>query len=426
MEKYLRLLPAELKEVISYAQNISGQLEYRAYLVGGFVRDLILDVPNLDMDIVVEGDGLKFAEALCNCMDGKLTKHRRFGTATVILPNKIKIDVATARKETYAHPAALPVVSPGDIRDDLARRDFTINAMAINISSAGFGNFIDFFHGKDDLLLKRIRILHDLSFIDDPTRILRAIRFEQRYGLKIEPHTYSLLRQALKKGVLEKVDKQRIRDEMILTLKEREPVKYIKRISKLIGLSFFSPKLRPAQAKFLYLAKAKKEIAWFKKSFPKKRMLDAWLIYLMAMLKDADRAELLSLCRKFAFRMGETKRIQSYAHAFNKADTLLAKKDIAPSKVYQLLEPLSYEVIILIRALTRKKEVKMNIEDFFRVYNGTRIHVNGDDLKSLGIKPGPAFKNILIKLLYAKIDYQFKSKEEELAFVRTLSIKKWS
>jgi len=423
MEEYLRKLPKELQEIIYSAQLISERLGYKAYLVGGFVRDLILGVSNLDMDIVVEGDGLKFAEELCAHVKGKLTKHRRFGTATVILPNKLKVDLATARKETYAHPAALPTVSPGDVKDDLRRRDFTINAMAISISYADFGKFIDFFNGKNDLLCKRIRVLHNLSFIDDPTRILRAIRFEQRYRLKIEPHTYKLVKDALRRNMLEAVDKQRIRDEIILTLKENEPIKYIKRINKLVGLTFFSPKLKLAKAKSLHLEKAKKEIAWFRTVFPKKRIIDIWLIYLMVILEGLDRARLVYLCKRFAFRMGEEKRIISYRTAFDRADKLLDRKDVTPSKIYKLLEPLSYEVIILIKAATKKSRVKKGIKDFLMIYNGIRIHVTGEDLKNLGIKPGPLFKKILLKLLYAKIDYQFKTKEEELDFLESSLIK---
>ncbi|MCM8780059.1 MAG: hypothetical protein NC914_02795 [Candidatus Omnitrophica bacterium] len=417
MEEYLKRLPPELKEVISCSQKVSERLGFRAYLVGGFVRDLILGVPNLDMDIVIEGDGLKFAEELCAILNAKLTRHRRFGTATITAPGNFKIDVATARKETYAHPAALPNVTAGDIQDDLLRRDFTINAMAISISSSDFGKFVDFFGGKSDLMHGHIRVMHDLSFIDDPTRILRAIRFEQRYHLKIETHTYKLLKSALERNMLEAVDKQRIRDELILMLKENEPIRYIKRANKLLGLSFISPKIRFTKSLAAQLYKVEKEINWFKSAFPRKRLIDAWLLYLIVLLKRLKKREVLSFANRYALRTGEVKRIISFEENFDRLNCRLNKKDIRPSRIYRLLEPLSYEVIILIKAVSKRRLVKKHIADFLKVYNGMRLHVNGEDLKKMGLKPGPSFKKLLLKLLYAKIDYGLKTREEELNFI---------
>lgn len=187
MKEYLRKLPKEIQDLISKAARVASGNNISAYLVGGFVRDLLLGVKNLDLDIVVEGDGIKFAQDFAHTLKAKLILHRRFGTATITLGYNLKIDIATARKETYPYPACLPVVTSGTIEDDLARRDFTINAMAISIMQKDFGRFIDLLYGKHDLYHKKIRVLHNLSFIDDPTRILRAIRFEKdtTSGLKL-------------------------------------------------------------------------------------------------------------------------------------------------------------------------------------------------------------------------------------------------
>ncbi|MDD4894296.1 MAG: hypothetical protein PHW54_03160, partial [Candidatus Omnitrophica bacterium] len=235
MKKYLSKLPKEIRDFISVAGDVAFSCGMPVYLVGGFVRDLILGVDNLDLDIVVEGDGIKFAELLSLKLNAGLTLHRRFGTATLIIDKYFKVDIATARREYYPEPAHLPEVTCGTLKDDLIRRDFTINAMAVSINRRDFGTFIDCFGGKKDLAAKKIRVLHDLSFIDDPTRILRAIRFEQRYSFRIEPKTLKLLREAKRLKMLEKVQPQRLRDELILLLKENKPLKQLRRIKELIG-----------------------------------------------------------------------------------------------------------------------------------------------------------------------------------------------
>ena len=221
MKNYLNNLSEELRELIHLASDVANKNNMPVYLIGGFVRDLILGVKNFDLDIVVEGDGIKFAEVLSGKLNAGLIRHRRFGTATVILKKHLKVDIATARQEYYPEAAHLPEVTRGVLKDDLMRRDFTINAMAISINRQDFGRFIDCFGGEADLANKEIRVLHNLSFIDDPTRILRAIRFEQRYNFKIEPKTLKLLREANRLKMLERVSRERLRDELILILKSR-------------------------------------------------------------------------------------------------------------------------------------------------------------------------------------------------------------
>ncbi|MBM3252498.1 MAG: hypothetical protein FJZ11_06970, partial [Candidatus Omnitrophica bacterium] len=177
-----------LRQIGEFAQENN----YLAFVVGGVVRDLYLSRKNLDLDIVIEGDGIDFARKLSKKFNAEITKHERFNTAVLILPNGMKIDIAMARKEVYEYPGALPKVSPGRIIDDLHRRDFSINAMAIDITPGGFGTLIDFFDGLKDLKDKKIKVLHDSSFIDDPTRILRAIRFEQRFKFNLDEQTFDL------------------------------------------------------------------------------------------------------------------------------------------------------------------------------------------------------------------------------------------
>ena len=192
----------------------ANSMGYKAFLVGGTVRDLILGVKNLDLDIVVEGAAIKLGEKLSEEFGGTLVAHKQFGTCTLTLKNKLKIDFATARRETYEKPAALPDVRPSSLKNDLARRDFTINAMAISINKDDFGRFIDPFGGRRDLARGVIKVLHKGSFIDDPTRIFRAARFESRPGFSIETKTLRLMKSAIKKGMLAKLSKYRIKKEL--------------------------------------------------------------------------------------------------------------------------------------------------------------------------------------------------------------------
>ena len=420
MKKYLGKLPQGIRDLIS----LSGELAYSDnmsfYLIGGFVRDLILGVKNLDLDMVVEGDGIKFAEALSARLNVGLVRHKRFGTATVIVDKHLKVDIATARREYYPEPAHLPEVTCGILKDDLFRRDFTINAMAVSINRKDFGRFIDCFGGKKDLVNKKIRVLHDLSFIDDPTRILRAIRFEQRYNFKIEPKTLKLLRQADKSKMLQRVQPQRLRDELILILKEENPLKQLTRIEKLIGFDFISRGLSLSKNTCVFMKSIANQIDWFRKSYPKRRQLDSWLIYFIGLIGAQNTDVIKSVCRKFAFRKGEEKRILAYkkiGHDFIKE---LSRNTIKPSKIFSLLEPLSYEVIILIRAKSKDKALQRHIDNFFRVYNGARLYISGEDLREIGLAPGPHYQKILQRTLNAKLDGLVETKNEELGLIRRI------
>ena len=219
--------------IINIVGKIADELKVKAYIVGGPVRDKLLGIANYDLDFVVEGDGIKFAEALNKKLKGKLTTYRAFGTATIEIKGK-RIDIVTSRKETYKYSAAYPVVKPGAIKDDLFRRDFTINAMAISVNKKNFGKLMDFYGGQKDLKNGVIRVLHDKSFMDDPTRIFRAVRFSVRFGFKIEPHTKKLMKEAVMDGLLGEVNAGRIRKEIELFLKEKNPKKCLDIFSKLM------------------------------------------------------------------------------------------------------------------------------------------------------------------------------------------------
>lgn len=216
--------PKKIFDVIKIARKTADKKKVSLYLVGGVVRDIFLKVPNLDLDFVVEDDGIKFAEVLNKKLKGSLKVHRAFKTATVTYKD-IRIDIVTARSETYRRPASYPDVKPGTIKQDLFRRDFTINAMAISVNNKDFGKLIDLYGGFKDLKKGLVKVMHKKSFIDDPTRVFRAVRFSVRFGFKIEPNTKRLMKEAILDGFLGKVNRGRIKKEIELFLKEKKPLK---------------------------------------------------------------------------------------------------------------------------------------------------------------------------------------------------------
>lgn len=420
MRHYLNNLPKEIRDLIAIAQDISCSVNMPVCLVGGFVRDLLLGVKNLDLDIVVDGDGMRFAQELALHLKGKLIQHRRFGTATVSLSPNLKIDIATSRKEFYPEPAHLPVVSKGSLEDDLYRRDFTVNALALDISCENFGKLIDFFGGKVDLDNKKIRILHNLSFIDDPTRILRAIRFEKRYNFKIEPRTLKKLKDAVSLKMLEAVSPHRMRDELILALKEGHPLKVIRRLRNLAGFNFISPKIKLRQKDYKLFSAIEKQISWYRMTYPCRRPIDAWLIYLIAILDSLSINESRKILQRFAFRKGEEKRVLDYKKNNRNLSSKLKREKIKPSKIFAMLGPLSYEVTLIFKAKYKNRRIQRHIENFFKVYNDIRILTSGYDLQKIGILPGPRYQKIFKKMLMLKLDGKVATKEEELQYIKKI------
>ncbi len=400
---------------------LSKHLGYKAYLIGGTVRDLLLGMENIDIDIVIEGDAIAFGEKLAHELHGTIISHRKFGTCSVTSPEHVKIDFATARKEVYEKPAALPTVEFSTLKNDLIRRDFTVNAMAVSLNEHDFGQLADFFDGIGDLGRKSINTLHDKSFIDDPTRILRAIRFEQRLGFSIETHTANLIRKSIEKEIYKRVEEPRLRDEIILILKEKELFKIIKRLDEFRALKIIHPYLKLNKHLHEVFNAIDDACAWYQNDSPRKRSIEKWLIYLMALFEDISYDSTLYFCNKFEFKRGERLRIISFKKSSRRVlKTLNSKSKILPSKIYHLLEPLSHEVTLLLMAASHSDIGKGRIMEFFHKYNGMRTAARGDDIKALGVKAGPRFNKIMEKILYKKLNGILKTKEEELEYAKKL------
>jgi len=248
-EGFKEKLSPTLQGILREAGKLAGETGFHVYVVGGMVRDLLLGLQTIDVDIVVEGQGIHFARSLADRLHAKVRCHERFGTATLTAPDQLRVDIATARTEFYERPAALPRVSPGSIRDDMGRRDFTINTLAASLMSSEFGCVLDDFGGMRDLRERRIRALHERSFIDDPTRIFRAVRFEKRLDFRIVRSTEQWIVDALSLSLLEELEDYRIAAELRLILEEPNPAGPLKRLSEL-GI-FDRLRKRPARGKML-------------------------------------------------------------------------------------------------------------------------------------------------------------------------------
>lgn len=411
--------PPEILERIRLISRAAGELKRRVFIVGGFVRDLIMDVKDFDLDITAEKDGIALAERLNRDLNGRLHQHKRFGTASIVLPDKNKLDVATSRKEIYETPASLPRVFPGSIRDDLTRRDFSINAIAVDVSPDGFGQVIDFSRGRQDIQNGLIRVLHDLSFIDDPTRMLRAVRFEQRFGFKIESHTLSLLRQACGQKMLEEVHTHRLRDEFILILKEPQALKCLKRMRELCGFDFIRRGFCLTRAQFNRLENVSQAYHWYQENCAHKHKVELWLLYLMVILEGLEIGQLKLTLKEFAFHKRECDKVVSFKTDVPKV-ILHLETAASPSHIYKILFPLSYEAVLLILLKADSPGLLSKVKDYLQHYSRIQIHLKGEDLKGLGIVPGPRFQEILKCLLYARLDGKFKDREGELEYLKEI------
>jgi tRNA nucleotidyltransferase (CCA-adding enzyme) len=409
---------SKLKNINSYFKPIleslslqASRMDVRIYLVGGVVRDLMLGEEISDLDIVVESDAIAFAHKFADIHKKEFKKHHTFGTATVFFDNH-HIDFVTARSETYSSFGALPKVKPALLREDLLRRDFTINAMAISLNRSDYGKLVDYYGGEEDLKNGLIRVLHNDSFMDDPTRMLRAIRFEQRFLFKLEKRTLTLVKEAIGKNAFSLVNPHRLREEFFLILKEKTPSRYIKRLHELKILPLIGINIKLDKNDFRIFTEIERAINSYKSRFKSHRALEEWLIYLMAILYKIKRSDAAKFLDIFGLRKGEKIRVLSLYDNIDKV-RLLDRK-VLPHVIYKTLNPLSFESIIFFYAYCKKTRIRKNIEIFLDKLIGIRLRLKGEDLRRLGFKPPTLYGKLFEKLLYAKIDKGFKTLEEEI------------
>ena len=393
---------------------IGGQAErlgMKAYLVGGLVRDLMLKRESLDLDIVVEGSTVALAQAVAESKNGRATFFPAFKTATVIFSNGIAIDFATARRETYKTSGALPEVFEGTIQDDLLRRDFTINAMAVAINPGQLGMLLDDFGGLKDLKEKKIRVLHDKSFLDDPTRILRALRFVERLTFQVEAATLRQLKQAISRRAIDRVKPPRWFQEFRKILNEDNAADCIRQLTAWGAMGFVA---KPFKCDVKLLKRIQKAVS------SGSGAVDGSLVYVMALVERLSEKKKEALLQSWSLTRQEVKKILSVT-AHKKILKALSSSRLANSQIYRTLEGLSPEALLFLSCAASNRSSQKAIKIYQEKLSAVRLEISGEDIKNLGINEGKQVKVILDKVLNRKIDGQCNSRREELEHAQRLS-----
>ncbi len=415
-------LSKKMIQLLQTIGEVADKMNDNAFAVGGFVRDLLLKKANLDLDIVIEGDGIGFAKTLAAQLGGRYRTHERFKTAVVLLDNDFKIDIATARLEYYEYPAAMPTVELSSIKLDLYRRDFTINAMAIHLNPEYFGTLIDFFNSQNDLKQKSIKVLHNLSFVEDPSRIFRAIRFEKRMDFQISPHTKRLIVNAVNMKLFGKSGDSRFLSELKSIFSEENPLPAIQRLAEFDLFQFLWPELRPhyqIDRRFLHImTQSQLAISWFRLLYLDETCRN-WVVYLLAVMSRSGVSELSTFCGRF----DETPKITEYLLDQKKKTeqamhSLSREKAHKNSQIVESFSGISLEGLLYMMAIARKNHVKKAISLYVTSLRHVEAALTGNDLMAMGYQAGPQFKKILSYLKNMQLDNPALDPEEAAALVQ--------
>lgn len=419
-----RRLPEETVGLLKSLGHTGDSLGMAVYGVGGFVRDLLLGTDNLDIDITVEGDGILFAEEFAGRHGGRVRSHEAFGTAVLVLPDGGKLDIASTRLEFYESPGVLPTVERASLRRDLHRRDFTINTLAVCLNPDRFGRLIDHFGGQKDLQDKTVRVLHNLSFVEDPTRCFRAVRFEQRLAFRLDPHTEGLLRTAVRMGLVERVGGKRLFGELTSILREREPLPAVRRLAALGLLPFIHPDLRFSQESERLFTESEKALAWYDLLYLPVPV-EAWAVYFLALTDRLDSHRYRDTCLRLAMPGRLLERLFGHRHRAIKhfqalRQSLKSPDGISNSRIYSLLRDIPAELLLYGLARSGQDELRRLVSHYLIRLAGTRILLSGAELAGLGIPPGPAIGRVKEQLLAARLDGMVATRDEELRLAERL------
>ena len=407
-------LPQEELEILKALGALAADRETRAYAVGGIVRDRLLGRTNYDLDVVVEEDAIAFAGAATELLGGTVKAHTRFGTVILVLPDGRKIDIATARSEVYERPGALPTVSSGDMESDLRRRDFTINAMALALNPDDFGALLDPFGGRRDLERRVLRVMTAVSFEDDPTRILRGVRFSARFGLAFEPTTEALLRKAVAERRVDTVSGERLLNELRLILSEDDVWPPVFRL--------IDWEILPSMVDGWNVPMSVRGTIVEVDRLAAEGGPSRWTALFMVLLEPVDAAVRDAVVE----RLGAGRHVRALVRELAAVEDgilaeLSSEGEVANSRLYSMLHGLSQETLVLVRALGRGGVAAARVALYQKDLAGTTPALTGTDLASLGIPEGRSVGRILRELLSARLDGEVSSAEEEAELAKRLA-----
>ena len=399
-------LPNTLAPVLDAVSAVSDPYD-GVYLVGGTVRDILLGEPNFDVDIVVEGDAIALANQLADELDGRVRAHRTFGTAVVLYGDDGRVDVVTARSESYHAPAVLPSVEPGTIDEDLHRRDFTINAMAVSLRGDAAGELVDPFAGRDDLEAGRIRILHDRSFVDDPTRILRAIRYEDRYGFRMDEDTVRLARECIATGHVGDLSGARLRDELEALLEEGDVSHAIPRLAELGAQKEIHPHVVADEESVRLFDRLRELNQRYVLGIP------AWRLGFEALARKLPPVEIAEWLDGLKIRRPDADQIE---RAIVEGPRIADDLSGTPADVVAAAEPHDPDAPLFALALTDAPQ----LHEYFERLRGVRLEISGADLAKLGVGESPRVGEILASVRRRKLNGELSGREAELEAAREL------
>lgn len=409
-------VPKEVHEVLAVAGEISKEAGGRAYLVGGIVRDIAIGYPNTDLDVMIEGDAERVARRLAERIGGRFKKPTEFGTCKVETLNLGTIDFAVARSETYRHPGALPEVASSDIERDLWRRDFTINAMAISLDPADYGKVLDPCGGIEDLKRGTLRVMHDASFRDDPTRILRGVRFAARYDFKFEARTLRLARECLAQGCLATISGKRVARELLLICSEPnapQGIRMLETLGILDLLRLGAPEARRRHFLWREMPRAMTTLrqlgledcadpatCWFASIFAGSGTRGA---------RQAGHfnlpAELRDTCAWAAT-------------ALSRAERRLASLDQSdPYRVTKFLGGIPPAGLVVLYAASARRARHL-IARYLSEWRHVKPRVTGGEIAAMGAGPGPHIRKLLDRILRLRLDGRLPTRADELEYVK--------
>jgi tRNA nucleotidyltransferase (CCA-adding enzyme) len=427
VKNFAHLMQAIEPTTLSISQEVgraAEKLNMVSYAVGGFVRDLILGRPNYDLDYVIEGNAIELADAMEQALPGVLKvvrRHERFQTATLEYTTDgavRSVDFSTARLEFYEYPAALPMVEPSKLDQDLSRRDFTINALAICLNPKEFGELIDEFDGLIDLEEKIIRVLHPFSFIEDPTRIIRAVRFAARLGFTLDPETAEQARHAIAIGIFDDLGGTRMREELKLILESPHRRRALKLLSQL------GARLRYLDAELQYTLDVDRAIRWAEKLLAGADLKDPWVVFLGLLISRLPAERVWMVLDRLHMTNEHKLMIEK---AFSVREELPRifeelnsdRHGLKDSEIYHLLHGKPDESLAIVACLgSAFSPVRRIIQRYLVKLRNVKVEMTGNDLIDLGVKQGPAIGKVLAALLDARLDGLIDDREGELRFAR--------
>ena len=406
-----------MHEILRAVGVLARDMGLAAFLVGGMVRDLAIGHSNIDLDIVIEGDALRLGTEFARATGSSIKGRTRFGTCKIESRAFGTIDMATARSESYRHPGALPDVEPSGLEADLVRRDFSLNAMAISLAPGRYGRLIDPFGGLADLSLGRLRVLHPASFRDDPTRILRGIRFRGRFGIDFERKTLSLLRECLSEGCMGSVSGKRIYAELKLICMENEPLKALRLLRKYGITESIDPALGWDSAEWQHMKRVgvatDRVAAAVGGAFAK-----GWLCWFAGIFLGLRRHEATRLATRLDLpgRVSETCMWVSTGLPGTR-DRLYGLDRDRAYRVVKLLRGIPPEGMVHLFAASGRRGRAL-IGAYLEKWRHVRPSLDGRQVMVLGVERGPRVGRILERLLELNLQGEIHSPEDEIAYVR--------